>query len=242
MNRFLSFSLTALALLLTAPLCLADETFPVDHHEPITVRVLSGKNGKPVAKAHVELLAGYDPRDLHLAQWHQDLLTDGDGRVQLSNGLANLPLLRVSVLKAHGCSSESFHEAFSVELIRRDGLSAPNRCGTAIVPDAPGTFTLFIKGKKAAAKEPKPKKVKLRYSASSAHSAPAPLPSLASTQSPAQLPAAAPPAVQAPVAVSSPAPAPVAVKAEEPAAPSPFKESSPPPLGPWIFTGSELNP
>jgi hypothetical protein len=37
--------------------------------------------------------------------------------------------------------------SFSVELIRRDGLSAPNRCGTATVEDEPGVFTVFVKEK-----------------------------------------------------------------------------------------------
>lgn len=138
--------------LLGGAVCGAGEVFPVVHNEPIVVRVLDGKDGKLQAQTRVVLTAGYDRRDLKLGQWQEEAVTDGEGRVQLSNALRNLPLLRVEVLKRHGCAPGAESAVLSVELIRRDGLSGVNRCGMAIVQNVPGVFTVFVKGKKLGAK------------------------------------------------------------------------------------------
>jgi hypothetical protein len=125
----------------------ADETFPVVHTDPITIHVLDGVSGQPLVHVHVQLLGGYDQNDIDRRIWLEDLLTDDQGEVQLSNQLANLPFLQVRVEKAPLCQSES--RSFSVELMRRDGLSAGNRCGIATVGNTPGEFAVFVKGKKA---------------------------------------------------------------------------------------------
>jgi len=140
--------------LLATAVCEASESFPVAHNEAIAVRVLDGKDGKPQAHAHVVLQAGYDRRDLGVGLWHEEALTDGEGMVRLSNALINLPLLRVGVLKRHSCQTDAGQAAFSVDRIRRDGLSAANRCGAAVVPVAPGVITVFVKPAKASKKGP----------------------------------------------------------------------------------------
>jgi hypothetical protein len=134
--------------LLASAACGADEVFPVAHKEPLTVLVLDGNGGRPQARVHVVLVAGYDRHDLGLGLWREEAVTDGEGKVRLSDALRNLPLLRVEVLKRPACSAGTDKAAFSVERIRRDGLSGANRCGTATVDDAPGVFTVFVKGKK----------------------------------------------------------------------------------------------
>jgi hypothetical protein len=131
--------------LLTATLCGADETFPVVHNEPITVRILGGKDGQPLAYYHLLLIAGYDQNDLHDQLYRQELLTDAHGHVRLPKQLANLPWLQVWIDKKSLCQAHPRRDSFSVELIRRDGLSAPNRCGTVTVGDAPGVFNVFVK-------------------------------------------------------------------------------------------------
>ena len=146
MNR----NLTICACLALGLLGRADEVFPVMHSEPIAVRVLAGNDAKPQPRTHVVLTAGYDLRDLRLGLWHEEAVTDEDGRVRLSDGLRNLPLLRVNVLKLHACGVGD--PVCSVELIRRDGQSAVNRCGTAIPQNMPGVFTVYVKAKKAAKK------------------------------------------------------------------------------------------
>jgi hypothetical protein len=162
--------------LLTATLCGVAETFPVVHNEPITVRILGGKNGQPFAHLHLVLLGGYEQRDLHDQLYRAELLTDAHGQVRLPGQLANLPWLQVWVAKKSLCQAKPRGESYSVELIRRDGLSAPNRCGTATVEDAPGVFTVFVKGKGVAP--------------------PVDLPAVASSHAPE--PASAPPAPSGP--------------------------------------------
>jgi hypothetical protein len=145
MIRPVAIALLATLALLTAPASGAGETFPLIHNEPITVRVLNGKDGQPLAHLHLTLFAGYDPRDIHDRLWQQETLTDEQGRVQLSSQLRNLPWLQVLVSKL--CQANSRQASFSVERIRRDGLSAPNRCGVVTVQDTPGVLTVFVKGK-----------------------------------------------------------------------------------------------
>ena len=147
MIRPLALSLAAGMALLTATLSGADETFPEVHNEPITVRILGGKDGQPLAHLHLILLAGYDQGDLHDQLYRAELLTDTHGQARLPKQLANLPWLQVWVSKKPLCQAKPRGESFSVELIRRDGVSAPNRCGMATVEDEPGVFAVFVKGK-----------------------------------------------------------------------------------------------
>jgi hypothetical protein len=144
------------AMALLAAACPADEVFPVVHREPIAVRVLAGKDGSPQARVHVVLVAGYDRRDLALGLWREEAVTDATGAVRLSDALRNLPLLRVEVLKRGSCAPDAGDAAISVERIRRDGLSAANRCGMIVAVDTPGVLAVFVKGKKAGAKAGQP--------------------------------------------------------------------------------------
>jgi hypothetical protein len=142
--------------LLAAGVCWADEVFPVVHNEPIAVRILDGRSGASQPLVHVVLVAGYDRRDLDLGMWREEALTDASGMVRLSDALRNLPLLRVAVLKRSSCAPDAGGAAISVERIRRDGLSAANRCGTVAAVDAAGVFAVFVKGKRHTAKTADP--------------------------------------------------------------------------------------
>jgi hypothetical protein len=152
----LAFCLGVPLLHLSAQVRGANEVFPSVNNDSITIRILSGVDGHPIAHAHLSLLAGYNQRDLHLEMWHDDVTTDDQGKVRLPDALANLPFLQLSVAKLSMCVSSS--NTFSVDLIRRDGLSTPNRCGNATFADAPGTFTVFVKTKIPKVKPPKPVK------------------------------------------------------------------------------------
>jgi hypothetical protein len=143
--------------LLTVTLNGAAETFPVVHNEPITVRILGGKDGQPLAHLHLVLLGGYEQSDLHDQLYRVEVLTDIHGEARLPRQLANLPWVQVWVATKPLCQASPRKDSFSVELIRRDGLSAPNRCGTATVEDVPGVFTVFVKGKAKDADAPKQK-------------------------------------------------------------------------------------
>ena len=152
----LAFCLASTTLLLGSQVRGADEVFPVVHGQPITIRILNGKDGHPLAHARLSLVAGYNQRDLHIEMWRQALLTDDRGNARLPDALANLPFLQVAVTKTPVCQAHSGSAIFSVDLIRRDGLSTANRCGTAIVENTPGIFTVFVKYKSKPAKAARP--------------------------------------------------------------------------------------
>jgi hypothetical protein len=172
----------------------AVEPFPVDHHEIITVRVLSGKTGWPVAYAHVLLLGGYDLQDLRERIYAEEEESNDVGQLHLSQQMANLPFLQVWVTKLALCQGSPRRAAFSVERMRRDGLSAPNECGLVAVEDAPGVFTVFVKTGK------KPKKLK-RKEVEAAEALVRP-----TVQAPAVVSAVVPPVVPPPPPAAAPAP------------------------------------
>lgn len=151
MIRTLALTFTVAFALFTASTARADETFPVDHKEPITIQILDGATGQPLVHAHVLLLGGYDQADIDHRVWPEEALTDEHGDLHLSNQLANLPYLQVRVENAPLCQSDA--DAFSVERIRRDGMSSGNRCGIATTENAPGVFAIFVKAKKAALRQ-----------------------------------------------------------------------------------------
>jgi len=149
MVRLIRSSAISIGIFLALPwaaLGQADEIFPVVHNDTITVRVLNGKYGVPITHAHLTLAGGYDARDIGLGLWQEELLTDKKGEVRLPSGLANLPFLQILVTGHKLCQAHPKADMFSVERMRRDGLSSPNRCGTFAVEDAPGVFTVFVKG------------------------------------------------------------------------------------------------
>jgi|GEM_PF-3444702 hypothetical protein len=147
MTRLFALSLAAGLALLTASPSGADEPYSVTHNGPVTVRILGGKSGQPLAHAHLLLLGGYDERELHDKLWREEAITDAHGQARLSKQFANLPWLQVWVNKRKLCQAKPGKASFSVELMLRDGLSTPNRCGTVTVEDTPGVFTVFVKDK-----------------------------------------------------------------------------------------------
>jgi hypothetical protein len=148
MNRIsLGFSLAAstlgLALLALPHKAAAQMFFPVIHPEPITVHVVDSRDGHPMARLHVVLVAGYDRSDLEKHVWHEAVMTDDEGVIHLPATMLNLPWLGVLMPKSSTCKTDPRIETFSVEQMRLDGLSAPNRCGTATWIDHPGEFVVF---------------------------------------------------------------------------------------------------
>jgi len=142
MIRFLPLSFAAPLLLFSASVCADCESFPVVHNDPITVRILGGEDAHPLAHLHLILTGGYQERDIRLEMWREEILTDSNGNARLPPGLANLPLLQVRVAKKHLCM-DAHQAAFSIDRIRRDGLSSPNHCGIATVLDVPGVLNVF---------------------------------------------------------------------------------------------------
>lgn len=146
MIRFLPLSIAAGLALLAAPFSGADAPYSVTHNGPITVRILNGEDGQPFAHVHLLLLGGYDQRQIDDKLWREEAITDAHGEARLSKQFANLPWLQVWVGKKRLCQAKPRAASFSVELMLRDGVSAPNRCGTFTVEETPGIFTVFVKG------------------------------------------------------------------------------------------------
>jgi hypothetical protein len=147
-NRTLARSLSVGLALGLSPFAWANETFPTIHDAPITVQVRSGLDGKPVPRAHLLVVAGYDQQDLRQQTWHEEAQTDSEGKARLSDRISNLPFLQVWVTGADLCQRKPRNEAFSVDRVRRDGVSTPNECGFVTSVDEPGTFTVFVKPSK----------------------------------------------------------------------------------------------
>jgi hypothetical protein len=206
MIRPFACSLVAGIALLTAPIGRAHEIFPVAHTQPITVRILTGKGGQPLAHLHLILVGGYDRSDMHDQLFREEALTDARGQARLSNQMANLPWLQVWVNGKPLCQSNPRKASFSVELIRRDGLSTPNHCGPVMVEDAPGVFNVFVKGK--AKKAPADVFVaRATVPAQAPVAPPAPTPPVpAPAQKPVEAEAALPAPPVAVIAVAVPAP------------------------------------
>jgi len=130
------------------PIVCAQESYPVVHREPITLRVIDGNgHGAPLAHVHLTLIAGYDSMDMKHQMFRESALTDETGEARLSRQMANLPLLQVWVQKLPLCQEHPRSEPFIVERIRSFGVSAPNQCGTVVAEETPGVLTIFVRKK-----------------------------------------------------------------------------------------------
>lgn len=124
----------------------ACESFPVEHRGPITVRVLNGRSGQPLARARLMLLAGYGERDIEQRLWREEAVTDATGQALVPRALRDFPFLAVRVAKAKLCQDTSHGETYNVERIRGEGLHAPNDCGIVTVSDTPEVLVVFARG------------------------------------------------------------------------------------------------
>jgi len=124
------------------------QTFPVEHSEPLIVRILNGKSGKPLPRARLTLAAGYTERDLGQRLWRDEAVTDAEGEARVPRVLGNFPFLQVHLAKAKLCQDTSRGEAYSVERVRSTGLNAPNHCGVIDVAETPRVLVVFIRSRR----------------------------------------------------------------------------------------------
>lgn len=143
--RTLSLALGVGTLLLPASVGRAQNSLPATHPEPITIRILDGKGGAPLAHVHLQVVAGYDDRDLRLGLWSAEIVTDGQGRASLPGSLKNFSFVAVWVAKRKLCAAHGRSTYLNLDNIRSEGLSTPNRCGTTVVAEMPGVLNVFAK-------------------------------------------------------------------------------------------------
>ena len=164
--RTLSLALGAAMALLPVSAATAQTSQPAVHPEPITIRILDGKGGAPLAHVHLQVAAGYDDRDLRLGLWSTDLVTDGHGQASLPGPLGNFSLLAVWVAKHKLCAVHGRSTYMNLDGIRYGGLSTPNRCGITVAADTPGMLTVFAKARKkdlAPGSAPLPAKLRAEF-------------------------------------------------------------------------------
>jgi hypothetical protein len=109
----------------------------------VEVHVVNGKNGKPVAGAHVLVFHGGSADEVKQLKHSLDLRAD-------SNGVAVLPSdimlwLRVSVDWHRSCLSDPGGGIYSLATIRDLGLVDSNTCGSITRKASPGTLYLFVR-------------------------------------------------------------------------------------------------
>jgi len=140
-RTLLSAAGAALALLVAVGRC--ENSLPVTHPEPITIQILDGKGGTPLAHVHVELVAGYDDRDLQLGLWSAEAITDSHGQMSLPNALKSFSFVAVWVDKHKLCGAHGRMPGVSLDRIRKEGSSTANECGVTVVEDTPGVLRVF---------------------------------------------------------------------------------------------------
>jgi len=131
----------ALGVLLAA----AGESFPAEHREPITVRVLDGKTGKPLAHLRLTLVGGYTEKDIGQRLWREEAVTDAAGEVRVPRALGDLPFLEVRPRKTKLCQETSRGETYNVGRIRGEGFNAPNSCGFVKAAASPQVLVVFAR-------------------------------------------------------------------------------------------------
>jgi hypothetical protein len=143
--RTSSLALGVAILVLLARVGKSENSLPAVHPEPVTIQVLDGKHGAPLAHVHLQFVAGYDEADLRLGLWGAEAVTDGHGRVSLPNSLKNFSFVEVWVAKRKLCTPHGHSPGIILDRVRNEGLSAPNHCGTTVVENTPGVLNVFAK-------------------------------------------------------------------------------------------------
>jgi hypothetical protein len=145
MVRTLSLALCAVTLALPGSMGKSEQSMPAIHPEPITIRILDGKGGAPLAHVHLLFVAGYDDRDLRLGFWSAEAITNAKGQASLPGALKDFSFVEVWVAKHRLCAAHGRSLGINLDSIRYEGMSTPNHCGTTVVEDTPGVLTVFAK-------------------------------------------------------------------------------------------------
>ena len=161
MMRGLALSLGVGLGIASTAVCCRSQSIPVAYDGPVTLRVLSGLDGVPMANLHMVLYGGYDGQEIRGQDWREEVLTDEKGEARLSKQAINLPFIQawpVSTAKKkmmglmgggmQTCQDNPRKDKFSMERILRDGLSTPNRCGIIQAENEPGVFTVYVRDRK----------------------------------------------------------------------------------------------
>ena len=111
----------------------------------ITVQVLDGRNGKPLADQHVLVFTGPSSDAVKTHAQHTGVTTDKDGMGTLTIYPAETQWLQVFADGRIPCFPNPNQASFSVSDIMSKGLVTPNNCSALVREPSPGHFIFFAR-------------------------------------------------------------------------------------------------
>lgn len=111
----------------------------------ITVQVLDGRNGKPLADQHVLVFTGPSSDAVKTHAQHTGVTTDKDGMGTLTIYPAETQWLQVFADGRIPCFPNPNQASFSVSDIMSKGLVTPNNCSSLVREPSPGHFIFFAR-------------------------------------------------------------------------------------------------
>ncbi|MES2222220.1 MAG: hypothetical protein V4587_14795 [Acidobacteriota bacterium] len=111
----------------------------------ITVQVLDGRNGKPLADQHVLVFTGTSSGAVKSHAEHTGLTTGKDGVGTLTIFPSETQWLQVFTDGRIPCFADPNQASFSVSEIMSKGLVTPNNCSKLMREPSPGHFIIFAR-------------------------------------------------------------------------------------------------
>jgi hypothetical protein len=111
----------------------------------ITVQVLDGRNGKPLADQHVLVFTGLSSDAVKTHAQHTGVTTDKDGIGTLTIYPGETQWLQVFTDGRIPCFPNPNQASFSVSDIMSKGLVTPNECSAHVREPSPGHFVIFAR-------------------------------------------------------------------------------------------------
>jgi len=111
----------------------------------ITVQVLDGRNGKPLADQHVLVFTGLSSNAVKSHAEHTGLTTGKDGVGTLTIFPSETQWLQVFADGRVLCYPDPNQSSFSVSEIMSKGLATPNSCSKLMREPSPGHFIIFAR-------------------------------------------------------------------------------------------------
>jgi hypothetical protein len=111
----------------------------------ITVQVLDGRNGKPLADQHLLVFTGLSSGAVKTHAQHTGVTTDKDGIGTLTIYPVETQWLQVFTDGRIPCFPNPNRASFSVGDIMSKGLVTPNDCSAQIKQASPGHFVIYAR-------------------------------------------------------------------------------------------------
>ena len=117
--------------------------FAFGQSKTVTIRLVNGKNGKPMEHERLLIFFGSSPQDVRFHKGPIDLHTDSKGEATLPSNELTFLYFQVFVDFRTLCEKNPNDRSFAVADILRDGEQAPNICGEIAIPKTPGTLVIY---------------------------------------------------------------------------------------------------